>query len=598
MRIVAAFLALSRGPFDWCRQGLFKRKAVSADALPESLVGNPIFFSQLGQSPLAPPERKPLRVMGRSFDARRKTSLSSQGFFNRPVQQIQPLGYGLALQAHLIGPLLERLSAVAKSKPAVVRSVILLFDPRCPTAVSGFVPPVVVDPVNGVSGRGRFAHIFKKILKIAPPVTDRCVGVLPVAQQAPNLVNTRFRAAPRMSMLHGTMIQRASRLCKHGALALFLGLSSIAANAAEINDLNVTDASNIARFPENQSPSSINDGARALEGLLARFYNDLNCSNDTTGSSNAYDLAADQTISAYYDGLIVCFTANFSNTGAATLSVDTVGDAAIKKNHDVALASGDIESGGQYLVVYDGTNFQLLSEVANQATSVVTTQGDIIRGDSGGAEERLALGASTYVFQSDGTDAVWDEVPISGQTAVTALDFGADDLLVYDDSATAIRKVAIQYASRVAQVVVTEGTTEQSVTATVDFDDTTPQQSSDGIQVTGITRAITPLNASSTLEISVQIPIALTVAGQRTAILIYEDSDEDAIAAVVYAAGSNQTEEFISHTWYVSAASTSARTYKLFAGVSSGTAYINRGYSGSLFNGLLTTSLTVKEILP
>lgn len=44
---------------------------------------------------------------------------------------------------------------------------------------------------------------------------------------------------------------------------------------AEMKSLNVTDASNTARFPENQQPSTVNNGARALEGLLARFKADI-----------------------------------------------------------------------------------------------------------------------------------------------------------------------------------------------------------------------------------------------------------------------------------------------------------------------------------
>jgi len=40
---------------------------------------------------------------------------------------------------------------------------------------------------------------------------------------------------------------------------------------AEIDDLNVTDASNIGRFPENMPPAAVNNGARALEGLIARW---------------------------------------------------------------------------------------------------------------------------------------------------------------------------------------------------------------------------------------------------------------------------------------------------------------------------------------
>lgn len=133
---------------------------------------------------------------------------------------------------------------------------------------------------------------------------------------------------------------------------------------AEIEDLNVTDASNTGRFPENQAPSTVNDGARALEGLLARFHEDLGARKASTGSANAYVFAAAQTLGAYYDGLLIGFDANFANTGAATINVDGLGAKTIKKHNDQDLASGDIESGQKVLLVYDGTNFQLLSPLA------------------------------------------------------------------------------------------------------------------------------------------------------------------------------------------------------------------------------------------
>ena len=59
------------------------------------------------------------------------------------------------------------------------------------------------------------------------------------------------------------------------------------------------------------------------------------------------------------------FKANHANSGAATINVDSVGAKTIKKLHDQDLASGDIESGAICLIVYDGTNFQLISQLAH-----------------------------------------------------------------------------------------------------------------------------------------------------------------------------------------------------------------------------------------
>jgi hypothetical protein len=140
---------------------------------------------------------------------------------------------------------------------------------------------------------------------------------------------------------------------------------------AEVKDLNVTDASNTARFPENQAPSTVNNGARALEGMLARFYADNNGSISTSGSSSAYVLAASRTISTIAAGDAFIFKANHASTGATTIAIDGLATKSVKKLHDQAIAANDIESGSICHIVYDGTNFQLISSLASSGLANV-----------------------------------------------------------------------------------------------------------------------------------------------------------------------------------------------------------------------------------
>ncbi len=53
---------------------------------------------------------------------------------------------------------------------------------------------------------------------------------------------------------------------------------------------------------------------------------------------------------------------------------------------------------------------------SEKQADVVTTRGDVIRGSSAGAAERLALGSNGTFLKSDGTDAAWSNV-INGGTA-------------------------------------------------------------------------------------------------------------------------------------------------------------------------------------
>jgi hypothetical protein len=70
------------------------------------------------------------------------------------------------------------------------------------------------------------------------------------------------------------------------------------------------------------------------------------------------------------------------------------------------------------------------SEAAARTTldvfeDVFTTRGDLLRAGVAGAEERLALGADGQFLKSDGTDALWAELPVVG---LSSADFTSAEL--------------------------------------------------------------------------------------------------------------------------------------------------------------------------
>jgi len=70
-------------------------------------------------------------------------------------------------------------------------------------------------------------------------------------------------------------------------------------------------------------------------------------------------------VTALTTGMMVIFTATTANTEGATLEITEVGDLdAILKMHDTALATGDIEAGQVVVCVFDGTNWQMTSQIA------------------------------------------------------------------------------------------------------------------------------------------------------------------------------------------------------------------------------------------
>lgn len=84
----------------------------------------------------------------------------------------------------------------------------------------------------------------------------------------------------------------------------------------------------------------------------------------TTGSTNAYVLTPSPARTGYTTGEMFVIKASFSNTAAATINISGLGAKAIKKNTGDDLQANDILSGQIVLLVYDGTNFQLVSDLA------------------------------------------------------------------------------------------------------------------------------------------------------------------------------------------------------------------------------------------
>lgn len=92
----------------------------------------------------------------------------------------------------------------------------------------------------------------------------------------------------------------------------------------------------------------------------------------STGSSNAYVVTYDPAPSALVVGQHYPFIASFQNTGAATLAVNGMTAAPITKNGTVSIASADISSGAVVDTVWDGTDFQMTSQVSNASSGTVT----------------------------------------------------------------------------------------------------------------------------------------------------------------------------------------------------------------------------------
>jgi hypothetical protein len=101
---------------------------------------------------------------------------------------------------------------------------------------------------------------------------------------------------------------------------------------------------------------------------------------------------------SYTAGLTLAFKAGGTNTGAATMNVNTLGAKAIKRpGGAVALSAGEITAGSIYLLIYDAVQdcFQLLNSSSGAGAASESTSGAIA----------LATQAEVYDGDND-TDAV------------------------------------------------------------------------------------------------------------------------------------------------------------------------------------------------
>ena len=127
----------------------------------------------------------------------------------------------------------------------------------------------------------------------------------------------------------------------------------------------------------------------------------------TTGSSNVYAVAPSPAIGSYAAGVRVFFEPNHTNTGTATLNVNSLGAKTIKTVYGEALVGGELVSGGIYSVIYDGADFMLINTDRKLRGCVITAN-----------EITLAHNTLTQ-FAFDSNEIVFDTSSIADASANT-----------------------------------------------------------------------------------------------------------------------------------------------------------------------------------
>lgn len=201
----------------------------------------------------------------------------------------------------------------------------------------------------------------------------------------------------------------------------------------------------VANTNANAAARGANSDITSLTGLttpLGRTYggSQLYVGGTTTGAANAQVLASPTpTGFTLFTGAMVAFVAGFTNAGATTLNVNSTGAKNVFRqlaSGAAACIGGEIVAGQLVVVVYDGTQFQLInSSLLTTATlsslaALSITTGNLIYGSGTNAVSVLAPGTANRVLQANGAAApTWvNTVTLSSATvdtvnAVSALQF-------------------------------------------------------------------------------------------------------------------------------------------------------------------------------
>ncbi len=185
------------------------------------------------------------------------------------------------------------------------------------------------------------------------------------------------------------------------------------------------------------------------------------------GSANAQTIAITPTVTALVTGQTFAFLAGFTNTGAATLTVNATAATAIRKlglSGPVALVASDIVAGNTYRVTYDGTSFTLVSPTFNP---VIATGSWTPTDGSGAGLTFTSVSASyyrigslvfiygtlTYPATADGSQATIAGLPV----AVVNQDYAFDPIFTTVASLNTVYFVAQKGASTMKAILGSTG---------------------------------------------------------------------------------------------------------------------------------------------
>lgn len=222
----------------------------------------------------------------------------------------------------------------------------------------------------------------------------------------------------------------------------------------------------------------------------------------------------------------------------------------------------------------DGVTLGTLDPLLVPTISVITTEGDLILGDTDGNPDRLPIGAADRVLYSSGTTASWEQINLATSGVLTGI-LPKSKGGVGSTLAAPVRALLTAYSSDTGKII--------------PYDDTIPT-SSEGLQI--FSQAFTVGTTGNRIRITVNG--SFDVGADAGCLALFVDA-ATAAAACHYFTTTADNPFSQTAIWELTP-SAGAHTYKVRAGSSVGVLAINGTTSARKGGGVNQTSLIIEEL--
>lgn len=233
----------------------------------------------------------------------------------------------------------------------------------------------------------------------------------------------------------------------------------------------------------------------------------------------------------------------------------------------------------------------------HNATSLILPGGANITTANGDTADLISLGSGNWLCFSYTKASGEPIAPFADTSPIVA---GSADAtkkvrIEADGITTATTRVWTAPDSDIANFLIQRVSTQSSAavasSTTTPADDTIPQ-STEGVEL--LTLSITPKKTSHILEIEAVLLVSGSAISQLT-VALFQDSGADAIAAMGQASSTTDSLETVKLIHRMSAGTTSATTFKIRGGASTGNITMNGFASNRKYGGIAVSSLSIKE---